>query len=52
MELQRMVMDHVRQEESELFAAIRNNCSTEQQEQIATEFKEAKKQFQTQMLNR
>lgn len=44
-----MVMDHVRQEESTMFAAIRNNCSTEQQEQLATKFKEAKKQLQTKM---
>ncbi|NJN87716.1 MAG: DNA nickase [Leptolyngbyaceae cyanobacterium SL_7_1] len=43
------VMDHVRQEESTMFAAIRNNCSTEQQEQLATQFKEAKKQLQTKM---
>ncbi|MGL5874297.1 MAG: hemerythrin domain-containing protein [Xenococcaceae cyanobacterium] len=48
-QLKNGVMDHVRQEESTMFAAIRNNCSTEQQEQMATQFKEAKKQLQTQM---
>ncbi len=49
-QLMEMVMDHVRQEESTMFAAIRNNCSSEQSEQLATQFKEAKKQFQTQMM--
>ncbi|MBR8832270.1 MAG: DNA nickase [Chroococcopsis gigantea SAG 12.99] len=43
------VMDHTRQEESTMFAAIRNNCSTEQQELLATQFKEAKKQLQEKM---
>lgn len=41
-----MVMDHTRQEESTMFAAIRNNLSTQEQEQLATRFKEAKKQLQ------
>lgn len=49
-QLMEMVMDHVRQEESTMFAAIRNNCSSAQSEQLATQFKEAKKQFQTQMM--
>jgi hemerythrin superfamily protein len=48
-QVKEMVGDHTRQEESTMFAAIRNNCSTEQQEQMATQFKEAKQQLQTQM---
>lgn len=44
-----MVGDHTRQEESTMFAAIDKNCSTEQKEQMATQFKEAKKQLQQQM---
>ncbi|MDX2214591.1 MAG: hemerythrin domain-containing protein [Oculatellaceae cyanobacterium bins.114] len=48
-QLKDIVMDHVRQEESTMFAAIRNNCTTEQQEQLATRFKEAKKQLQLKM---
>jgi hypothetical protein len=39
-------MDHVRQEESTMFAAIRNNCSDDQQEQMATRFKQAKSRIQ------
>jgi hemerythrin superfamily protein len=38
--------DHIRQEETTFFAAIRNNLSTEQSEQIATEFKAAKTRIQ------
>ncbi|MFN6567591.1 DNA nickase [Nostoc minutum NIES-26] len=41
-----IVTDHVRQEESTMFAAIRNNLSTEQSEQLATEFKAAKLRIQ------
>lgn len=48
-QLKKAVMDHVRQEESTMFAAIRNNCSKVQQEQLATEFTAAKKRLQTQM---
>jgi hemerythrin superfamily protein len=48
-QLREIVMDHVRQEESTMFAAIRDNCSSEQQEQMATEFKAAKSQFQEQL---
>lgn len=44
------VMDHVRQEESTMFAAIRNNCSDDQQERMATEFKAAKSQLQDSMM--
>ncbi|MCU0568802.1 MAG: hemerythrin domain-containing protein [Oculatellaceae cyanobacterium Prado106] len=47
--LKDIVMDHVRQEESTMFAAIRNNCSSDQQEQLATQFKTAKSNFQKQM---
>jgi hemerythrin superfamily protein len=45
-QLMDVVGDHVRQEESTLFAAIDNNCSTEQKEQMATEFKAAKSKIQ------
>jgi hemerythrin superfamily protein len=48
-QLKESVTDHVRQEESTMFAAIRENCSEAQQEQMATQFKAAKKQLQTQM---
>ncbi|ELR98484.1 hemerythrin domain-containing protein [Gloeocapsa sp. PCC 73106] len=48
-ELQDAIDAHVRQEEGKLFAAIRNNFSVEQQQQLATEFKEAKKQLQTKL---
>lgn len=47
--LKNAVMDHVRQEESTMFAAIRSNCSTEQQEQLATEFKSVKSKLQEQL---
>lgn len=43
------VGDHIRQEESTMFAAIDNNCSTEQKEQMATEFKAAKSRIQQEM---
>jgi hemerythrin superfamily protein len=36
------VGDHIRQEESSMFAAIRNNLSTQECEQLSTEFKAAK----------
>lgn len=45
-QLKDIVMDHVRQEESTMFAAIRNNCSSEQSEKLATEFKAAKDKIQ------
>jgi hemerythrin superfamily protein len=41
-----IVGDHIRQEESTMFAAIRNNLSSDQSEQMATEFKAAKTQIQ------
>ncbi|MBW4489836.1 MAG: hemerythrin domain-containing protein [Trichocoleus desertorum ATA4-8-CV12] len=43
------VGDHIRQEESTMFAAIDRNCSTEQKEQIATEFKAAKSRLQQEL---
>ncbi|MBD2775117.1 hemerythrin domain-containing protein [Iningainema tapete] len=43
------VGDHIRQEESTMFAAIRNNLSTEQSEQLATQFKAAKVKLQEKM---
>jgi hemerythrin superfamily protein len=48
--LKNVFMDHIRQEESTMLAAIKTNCSTEQQEQLATQFKEAKSQLQQQMM--
>lgn len=45
-QLMNVVGDHVRQEESTLFAAIRNNLSSEQSEQLATQFKAAKAKIQ------
>jgi hemerythrin superfamily protein len=44
--LKDMIQDHVRQEESTMFAAIRNNCSSDQSEQMATAFKAAKSRIQ------
>lgn len=49
-QLKAMVVDHVRQEESAMFAAIRSNCSNEQREQMATQFKQAKSQLQEQLM--
>ena len=43
------VGDHIRQEESTMFAAIRNNLNTQQTEQLATEFKAAKTKIQEKM---
>lgn len=45
-QLMDIVMDHVRQEENTMFAAIRNNLSTVQTEEIATQFKAAKSRIQ------
>lgn len=42
------VMDHVRQEESTMFAAIRNNLTTGETEELATQFKAAKGRIQEQ----
>jgi hemerythrin superfamily protein len=43
------VADHFRQEESTMFAAIRNNLNTQQTEELATQFKAAKSRIQQQM---
>ncbi len=43
------VGDHIRQEESTMFAAIDTNCSDEQKEQMATDFKAAKSKIQEEM---
>lgn len=48
-QLSDIVMDHVRQEESTMFTAIRNNLSSQQSEQLATQFKRAKAQVQEKM---
>jgi len=45
--LRDMVNHHTRQEENEMFAAMRRNMSEQEREQMATQFKEAKKQLQT-----
>ncbi|MBD1824464.1 hemerythrin domain-containing protein [Cyanobacteria bacterium FACHB-DQ100] len=42
------IMDHVRQEESTFFAALRDNFSDQQLEQIASEFKAKKSEVQRQ----
>lgn len=47
--LRDIVMDHVRQEESTYFAAIRDNFSSEESEQLATRFKTAKSKIQDEM---
>jgi hemerythrin superfamily protein len=44
-----VVGDHIRQEEFTMFLAIDNNCSEEEKEQMATEFKAAKSQLQQEM---
>ncbi|MBD3884351.1 hemerythrin domain-containing protein [Phormidium tenue FACHB-886] len=44
--LMEAVGDHIRQEESTMFAAIDKNCTTEQKEQMASEFKAAKSKIQ------
>ncbi|HEY9700182.1 MAG TPA: hemerythrin domain-containing protein [Trichocoleus sp.] len=48
-QLRDLVMHHVQQEENEMFAVIRNNFSSDEQEQLATQFKSAKSQLQDQM---
>jgi hemerythrin superfamily protein len=48
--LKNAVTDHVRQEENTMFMAIRNNCSDDQQEQMATQFKSAKSKLQEQLM--
>lgn len=48
-DLMEAVGDHIRQEEFTMFSAIDNNCSDEQKEQMATEFKAAKTKIQQEM---
>ncbi len=45
-QLMDVVGDHIRQEESTMFAAIRNNMSSDESEQLATQFKAAKQRIQ------
>ncbi|MBW4537504.1 MAG: hemerythrin domain-containing protein [Myxacorys chilensis ATA2-1-KO14] len=47
--LRDIVMDHVRQEESTYFAAIRDNFSSAESEQLATQFKAAKSKIQDEL---
>ncbi|QIR41142.1 DNA nickase [Tolypothrix sp. PCC 7910] len=48
-QLMDVVGDHIRQEESTMFAAIDRNCSDVQKEQMATDFKAAKSKIQQEM---
>ena len=48
-QLMEAVGDHIRQEEFDVFTAIRNNMSSDESEQLATEFKSAKSQVQDRM---
>jgi hemerythrin superfamily protein len=48
--LKMAVANHVSQEENTMFAAIRHNCSAEQQEYLATQFKAAKSKLQEQLV--
>lgn len=48
-QLKAMVGDHTRQEESTMFAAIRKNLSSEEQQQLGRRFKESKQSLQSQM---
>jgi len=50
-QLQAAVKDHVREEESDMFAQIRRNLSEAQMEQMATQFKAAKSTIQQEMAN-
>ncbi|KOP22976.1 DNA nickase [Hapalosiphon sp. MRB220] len=45
-QLMDVVGDHIRQEESTMFAAIRNNMTSDESEQLATQFKAAKQRIQ------
>lgn len=49
-QLMDIVGDHIRQEESTMFAAIDKNCSDQQKEQMASEFKAAKARIQQEMM--
>jgi hemerythrin superfamily protein len=48
-QLMQAVMDHVRQEENDMFPKIRDNFSDEQQKQLATQFKTAKSKIQDEL---
>jgi len=48
-QLMDVVGDHIRQEEFTMFPAIDSNCSGEQKEQMATDFKAAKSKIQKEM---
>ncbi|MGG6264837.1 hemerythrin domain-containing protein [Leptolyngbya sp. AN03gr2] len=48
-DLMEQVGDHIRQEESTMFASIDKNCSTEEKEQMASEFKAVKTRVQQEM---
>ncbi|MBD2108263.1 hemerythrin domain-containing protein [Nodosilinea sp. FACHB-13] len=48
-ELKAMIGDHTRQEESTMFATIRKNMSSEEQQQLGMRFKETKQSLQSQM---
>ncbi len=41
--------DHIRQKESTMFASIDKNCSTQEKEQMASQFKEVKRKAQEEM---
>jgi hemerythrin superfamily protein len=49
-QLKNIVVEHVRLEEDTMLAAIRNNYSDQQREQMATQFKQAKNQLQEQLM--
>lgn len=48
-ELKAMLGHHIREEESTMFAAIRKNMSSEEQQQLGMRFKETKQSLQSQM---
>jgi hemerythrin superfamily protein len=48
-QLKDVVMAHVRQEENDVFAKVRENFNDEQSEQLATKFKSAKSKIQEEM---
>jgi len=49
MGMKRLVETHTDEEESDMFFQARRNLSSDQLKEMGTEFKEAKKQLQTQM---
>lgn len=48
-EVMNLVMEHVNQEENDMFPKLRDNFSDEQQQDMATQFKSAKSQLQDKM---